>query len=610
VNEDAGPQALADWATGIAPGPPDEAAQTVWFEVTSDNPGLFAAPPTLSAAGLLQYQPQANANGSATVTVVLHDDGGGADTSAPQTFTITVSPVNDAPSFLKGASLALAEDAAAQTLPGWATGISPGPPDEAGQSVWFEATVSVDDARLFAVPPAVAPDGTLSFTPRGNTNGTATVTLVLHDDGGTALGGDDASAPQVFTIELQPLLRYVGSIPGGGTSRVDVYDADRTADVTLGDVLVRPGSGNSIRSIALAGAGGVGGLSLVISGASAVGAITEARLGPLAGLGFVASTAPVKSVSLQSAMVGYDLNGLTLNGVGFAADLDGDGDTHDLAGLSVAGLVSKLTFAQWQAGGIAAGGLGSLTATGDFGADLTLTGAGLPAGKGPLPKAAIAGRVTGGAWRVAGDAGKLAIGSAAAAWSAQFTGNLAALASAGTLSGTLAARSVRKLSAGGNIEDFALTLTQPPDPKLPALGSLAAAWLDGSRILATGGIGKVALLGMRDSSVFAGVAATRDANGDGVLDLPAAAADLAAAGASIASLRLRGILVGGVPADSFINSSVAAGLLGSVALPRVQNANAWPFGLAAHQILALSYEGAPLKLPTPFQDGAFELRVG
>ena len=41
------------------------------------------------------------------MTVQLHDNGGtangGVDTSAAQTFTITVTAVNDAPSFTKGA---------------------------------------------------------------------------------------------------------------------------------------------------------------------------------------------------------------------------------------------------------------------------------------------------------------------------------------------------------------------------------------------------------------------------------------------------------------------------------------------------------------------------
>ena len=49
----------------------------------------------------------------------LVDDGGtangGVDTSAPQTFTINVTPVNDAPGFTAGANPVVSEDAGAQT---------------------------------------------------------------------------------------------------------------------------------------------------------------------------------------------------------------------------------------------------------------------------------------------------------------------------------------------------------------------------------------------------------------------------------------------------------------------------------------------------------------
>src|SRR5262249_8067287 len=65
------------------------------------DPGLFSAGPVITADGTLVYTPAANANGSATITLVLKDNGGtdngGVDTSAAQTFTITVNPVNDAP---------------------------------------------------------------------------------------------------------------------------------------------------------------------------------------------------------------------------------------------------------------------------------------------------------------------------------------------------------------------------------------------------------------------------------------------------------------------------------------------------------------------------------
>ena len=45
VQEDAGPQIVPAWATGISAGPADESAQTLTFIVSSDNPALFSARP-------------------------------------------------------------------------------------------------------------------------------------------------------------------------------------------------------------------------------------------------------------------------------------------------------------------------------------------------------------------------------------------------------------------------------------------------------------------------------------------------------------------------------------------------------------------------------------
>src|SRR5207302_3848543 len=117
--------------------------QTLTFQVTNNtNPGLFSSAPSISPAGTLNYTPAANANGSATITVVLKDNGGtgngGVDTTAAQTFTITVNPVNDAPSFTKGANQTVNNNAGPQTVNNWATNISPGPADESGQTVTFQ----------------------------------------------------------------------------------------------------------------------------------------------------------------------------------------------------------------------------------------------------------------------------------------------------------------------------------------------------------------------------------------------------------------------------------------------------------------------------------------
>jgi uncharacterized repeat protein (TIGR01451 family) len=202
VNEDSGAQSVANWATNPSPGPASESSQTVSYITTNNNNSLFSVQPTVSAAGTLTYALATNAFGSAVVSVSAQDNGGtvdmGVDTSAPQTFTITVNPINDAPSFTKGANAVALPGAAAQTVTNWATNISAGP-NESTQTVSF--TVTNDNNALFSIQPAISANGTLTFTP-SQTTGVATVTVVAKDNGGTANGGVDTSAPQTFTIVI------------------------------------------------------------------------------------------------------------------------------------------------------------------------------------------------------------------------------------------------------------------------------------------------------------------------------------------------------------------------------------------------------------------------
>ena len=167
-------------------------------------PGLFSAGPAVSPTGTLTFTPAANSTGVATVTVRAVDDGGtangGENTSAPQTFTITVLPVNVQPSFTAGPDQTVLEDSGSRTVTSWATNISPGPANESGQNVTFTVTASAPG--LFSAGPAVSATGTLTFTPAADANGTAAVTVRAVDDGGTANGGDDTSAPRTLTITI------------------------------------------------------------------------------------------------------------------------------------------------------------------------------------------------------------------------------------------------------------------------------------------------------------------------------------------------------------------------------------------------------------------------
>jgi hypothetical protein len=206
VLEDSGAHSVAGWATQISAGPSNESGRSVSFEVDSDDASLFSEQPAVSPDGTLTFRPAPNAHGVAHVTVSAHDDGGtangGLDTSAPQRFSITVSSVNDAPSFVAGADQTVLEDSGAHSVAGWATQISAGPSNESTQALDFRTALDTNPS-LFGTVPAVDPaTGTLTFTSAPGVYGTATITLVLHDDGGTANGGVDTSPAQTFEITV------------------------------------------------------------------------------------------------------------------------------------------------------------------------------------------------------------------------------------------------------------------------------------------------------------------------------------------------------------------------------------------------------------------------
>jgi VCBS repeat-containing protein len=152
---------------------------------------------TLNSNGSFTYTPEANYNGGDSFTYRAYD---GTDYSSPVTVAITVNAVNDAPSFTKGPDQTVLEDAGLQTVNTWATGLSAGPSDESGQVLDF--IVSNNNNSLFSAQPAIAANGTLTYTLAANANGSATVTVSIHDNGGISNGGVDTSGTQTFTITV------------------------------------------------------------------------------------------------------------------------------------------------------------------------------------------------------------------------------------------------------------------------------------------------------------------------------------------------------------------------------------------------------------------------
>ncbi|MFC5528072.1 S-layer homology domain-containing protein [Cohnella yongneupensis] len=147
------------------------------------------------------YRPNLVASGSDTLNVTVTDSGSADDRAAASavfTLPIPIFNVNDAPTFNLGTNLSVKEGSERQTVAGFATAMSTGSPDEA-QSLTFITTNS--KPALFLEQPAVDSSGTLTYRPQPNVHGTATVSVSLKDDGGTAYGGVD-TATHTFTITV------------------------------------------------------------------------------------------------------------------------------------------------------------------------------------------------------------------------------------------------------------------------------------------------------------------------------------------------------------------------------------------------------------------------
>lgn len=214
VPMDSGTQTISAWATNIRAGASSETTQTVSFNVVAGNLALFSVQPAVASNGTLTFTPALHAAGSTTISVTPQDNGGiaggGIDTGVAQTFTITVQP-NIAPKFVKGANISIGEDTGANTISNWATSISAGA-GEIGQTLSFIVTNTANS--LFSTQPAVAPDGTLTFTLAGETPGFATVSVTAVDDG----GGANFSATQTFSITVLGVNNAPSFTPGADVS--------------------------------------------------------------------------------------------------------------------------------------------------------------------------------------------------------------------------------------------------------------------------------------------------------------------------------------------------------------------------------------------------------
>jgi len=183
--------------TGIGAGAADEAGQAISVIASSSDPSVvrtITVGPIVNGAATLSITPEPNAAGTALITVKVADDGGaangGADSSATQTFAVTVRAINDAPALGPiPATLDMVEDGLVGEVV--LAGITAGAPNEAHQQVTLTVGLSSADVVELVAAPVIGQGGNAAvrFAPKPDASGEVTATITLWDDGGTAFGG-------------------------------------------------------------------------------------------------------------------------------------------------------------------------------------------------------------------------------------------------------------------------------------------------------------------------------------------------------------------------------------------------------------------------------------
>jgi hypothetical protein len=261
------------------PGPDNEHYQTLTFvigDLTTLNGKLYrdaamtdeltsgeelalgtAGPGTVT----VYYMPTADFYGAASFMYAVRDSGPGTtpdhNLSADATVSLTVNPVNDAPTASDVTAPAFDEDPAAPV--GIVLSGDPGPDNEHDQTLTFvigdltalngklyrdeamtDELTSGEELALGTAGPGTV---TVYYMPTADFNGTASFKYTVRDDGGTANGGADEDAtPATVTLTVNP----VNDAPTVTVPVAQIMNEDSTltiTGITVADIDAMEGTG-------------------------------------------------------------------------------------------------------------------------------------------------------------------------------------------------------------------------------------------------------------------------------------------------------------------------------------------------------------------------------
>ncbi|QGQ30125.1 Ig-like domain-containing protein [Gimesia maris] len=192
----------ADLVTNDSPGPADESAQTLTVtavSATADTHGTVI----LNGDGTITYTPAADFNGTASFEYTVTDNGTTNAMLDPQSSTgtvnVTVSEVNDAPVTVDDIKVTAEDTALTFTATDLVINDSAGPANESGQTLTVTSVTATANTHGTVV---LNGDGTITFTPDADFNGTASFDYTVTDNGTTGGVADQLSDTGTVTITV------------------------------------------------------------------------------------------------------------------------------------------------------------------------------------------------------------------------------------------------------------------------------------------------------------------------------------------------------------------------------------------------------------------------
>jgi autotransporter-associated beta strand protein len=199
IAENNAPNAVVGGFSTIDPDASDTHTYALVVGTGSTDNGAF----TISGSNLL-INASANFEAQSSYSIRVRS----TDSASPagmreEIFIITIVNVNEVPTFTDGGDVESDEDAGPQAVVGWAL-----PLDDGDSTVTQGLSFSIasnTNSSLFSVPPALNPvTGTLTYTAAANSNGVASVEVVLTDDN-TLNGNDPLSVTNTLQITVHPV---------------------------------------------------------------------------------------------------------------------------------------------------------------------------------------------------------------------------------------------------------------------------------------------------------------------------------------------------------------------------------------------------------------------